>query len=166
MVLRTVKVERKSIMAKKPLSNEEIAVLLRNPYVSRITPSGGIVYTPEFKRMAYESMSNGVPMRSFFEKHGFSVVILGETRIYSFARNLRTRSHGGEDFSDHRSSNGRKKSVSCSLQDMTPEEQIEKLKHELAYAQQELEFLKKIQSADREAQKAWEAKLRRRSGSS
>lgn len=42
MVLRIVKVERKGIMARKPLSNEEIAELLRNPFVDRITPSGSI----------------------------------------------------------------------------------------------------------------------------
>ena len=165
MVLRIVKAERKSTMAKKPLTNEEIAELLRSPYVIGISPSGSIKYSPDFKRMAYESMSKGIPMRQVFEEHGFSVTVLGETRIYAFARNLRTRTHGGEDFSDHRAGNGRKKGVSRSLEEMTLEEQVEHLKHELAYAQQELNFLKKIQEADREAQKAWEARRRRRSGS-
>ena len=165
MVLRIVKVERKGIMARKPLSNEEIAELLRNPFVDRITPSGSILYTPEFKRMAYESMMNGIPMRRFFEEHGFSAAVLGETRIYSFTRNLRTRTRDEDDFTDHRSSNGRGKGRSRSLQEMTLEEQVEQLRHELAYARQELEFLKKIQEAEREAEKAWKARHRRRPGS-
>ena len=101
-------------MARKPLSNEEIAELLRNPFVDRITPSGSIHYTPEFKRMAYESMMNGIPMRRFFEEHGFSAAVLGETRIYSFTRNLRTRTRDEDDFTDHRSSNGRGKGRSRS----------------------------------------------------
>ena len=166
MVLRIVKVERKGIMARKPLSNKEIAELLRNPFVDRITPSGSIHYTPEFKRMAYESMMNGIPMRRFFEEHGFSAAVLGETRIYSFTRNLRTRTRDEDDFTDHRASNGRrKKGSSRSLQEMTLEEQVEQLRHELAYARQELEFLKKIQEAEREAEKAWKARHRRRPGS-
>ena len=165
MVLRIVKVERKGIMARKLLSNEEIAELLRNPFVDRITPSGSIHYTPEFKRMAYESMMNGIPMRRFFEEHGFSAAVLGETRIYSFTRNLRTRTRDEDDFTDHRSSNGRGKGRSRSLQEMTLEEQVEQLRHELAYARQELEFLKKIQEAEREAEKAWKARHRRRPGS-
>lgn len=166
MVLRIVKVERKGIMARKPLSNEEIAELLRNPFVDRITPSGSIHYTPEFKRMAYESMMNGIPMRRFFEEHGFSAAVLGETRIYSFTRNLRTRTRDEDDFTDHRASNRRReKGSSRSLQEMTLEEQVEQLRHELAYARQELEFLKKIQEAEREAEKAWKARHRRRPGS-
>ena len=165
MVLRIVKVERKGIMARKPLSNEEIAELLRNPFVDRITPSGSIHYTPEFKRMAYESMTNGIPMRRFFEEHGFSAAVLGETRIYSFTRNLRTRTRDEDDFTDHRSSNGRGKGRSRSLQEMTLEEQVEQLRHELAYARQELEFLKKIQEAELEAEKARKARHRRRPGS-
>lgn len=166
MVLRIVKVERKGIMARKPLSNEEIAELLRNPFVDRITPSGSIHYTPEFKRMAYESMMNGIPMRRFFEEHGFSATVLGEIRIYSFARNLRTRTRDEDDFTDHRASNRRReKGSSRSLQEMTLEEQVEQLRHELAYARQELEFLKKIQKAEREAEKAWKARHRRRPGS-
>ena len=152
-------------MAKKPLTSEEIAELLRNPYVAGISPSGSIKYTPDFKRMAYESMLNGIPMRRFFEEHGFSVSVLGETRIYAFTRNLRTRTHSGEDFTDHRTNNGRKKGPSRSLQEMTLEEQVEQLRHELAYLQQELDFIKKIRAADQEAQKAWEARHRHRSGS-
>ena len=165
MVLRIVKVERKGIMARKPLSNEEIAELLHNPSVDRITASGSIHYTPEFKRMAYESMMNGIPMRRFFEEHGFSAAVLGETRIYSFTRNLRTRTRDEDDFTDHRSSNGRGKGRSRSLQEMTLEEQVEQLRHELAYARQELEFLKKIQEAELEAEKARKARHRRRPGS-
>ena len=116
--------------------------------------------------MAYESMMNGIPMRRFFEEHGFSATVLGEIRIYSFARNLRTRTRDEDDFTDHRASNRRReKGSSRSLQEMTLEEQVEQLRHELACARQELEFLKKIQEAEREAEKAWKARHRRRPGS-
>ena len=40
----------------------------------------------------------------------------------------------------------------------TPEEKIRRLEHQLAYTRQELEFVKKIVSANREAQKEWKSK--------
>ena len=41
-------------------------------------------------------------------------------------------------------------------------QRVEELEHELAYAQQEVEFLKKIHTADLEARKQWEYKQRRK----
>ncbi|MGI6745407.1 MAG: HTH domain-containing protein [Acutalibacteraceae bacterium] len=42
------------------------------------------------------------------------------------------------------------------------ERRVRQLEHELAYAKQEVEFLKKIQQADMEARKQWESKKRRK----
>ena len=39
-------------------------------------------------------------------------------------------------------------------------ERIKQLEHELAYARQELEFLKKVQMVDMEARREWESKHR------
>ena len=151
-------------MARKPLSSDEIAELRRNPNVASVTDTGKISYTPAFKREAYESLQAGKPMHLFFEEHGLSAAILGDTRIYAFTRNLRTR-HRGDDYEDHRAGNKRRPAKARSLEEMTPEEQIEHLRHELAYARQELDFLKKLQALEEQAQKDWEAKQRRKKSS-
>ena len=41
-------------------------------------------------------------------------------------------------------------------------ERIEQLEHELAYTRQEVEFLKKLQAANMEAQKKWESRHRQK----
>ena len=107
IVLGTVKAERKSTMAKKPLDAEEIAELRSNPYVASII-SGRISFTPEFKRVAYEQLMNGKSMRTILEEHGIDTDVLGESRIYSIAHKLRRNADREEGFADLRTQNSRK----------------------------------------------------------
>ena len=142
-------------MAKKPLNAEEIAELRSNPYVASII-SGRINFTPEFKRMAYDQLMNGRPMRTILEEHGLDPDILGDTRIYGFAHKLRRNADREEGFADLRTQNSRKPAKGTKEQTLA--NRVEQLEHELAYTRQEVEFLKKIHTADLEARKLWESK--------
>lgn len=146
-------------MAKKELNTEELAELRDSPYVDRIV-SGRIHYTPEFKREAYRLLMEGRTMRSIFEEHGIDPEILGDKRIWAFSNKLRAKADRDEGFADLRKNNSRKPS------NQTPEQalaaRVEQLEHELAYTRQEVEFLKKIHTADLEARKSWESRLRQR----
>ena len=122
-------------MAKKPLNAEEIAELRSSPYVASII-GNKISFTPEFKRMAYGQMTNGKTMREVFELHGIDPEILGDARIWGFAEKLRA--------------------------EQTLAARVEQLEHELAYTRQEVEFLKKIHTADLEARKLWESMHRQK----
>ena len=144
-------------MAKKPLNTEELAQLRSCPYVSSII-SGRINFTPEFKRVAYEQLTNGKTMREIFEEHGIDPEILGDKRIYSFTHKLRENADRDEGFSDLRSGNSHKPVKQTKEQTLAT--RIEQLEHELAYTRQEVEFLKKIHTADLEARKLWESKQR------
>ena len=159
IVLGTVKAERKSTMAKKPLDAEEIAELRSNPYVASII-SGRISFTPEFKRVAYEQLMNGKSMRTILEEHGIDTDVLGESRIYSIAHKLRRNADREEGFADLRTQNSRKPAKGTKEQTLA--NRVEQLEHELAYTRQEVEFLKKIHTADLEARKLWESKQRRK----
>ena len=112
IVLGTVKAERKSTMAKKPLDAEEIAELRSNPYVASII-SGRISFTPEFKRVAYEQLMSGKSMRTILEEHGINTDVLGESRIYSIAHKLRRNADHEEGFADLRTQNSRKPANPC-----------------------------------------------------
>ena len=46
--------------------------------------------------------------------------------------------------------------------EVSAEQKIRQLEHELAYVKQEVEFLKKLQLANMEAQKSWESKHRQK----
>ncbi len=146
-------------MAKKPLNAEEIAELRNSPYVASII-SGRIKFTPEFKRVAYEQLTNGKSMREIFEEHGIDPEILGNSRLWGFAEKLRKNADREEGFADLRGHNSRKPAKETTEQTLTA--RVEELEHELAYTRQEVEFLKKIHMADLEARKLWESKQRQK----
>ena len=146
-------------MARKPLDAEEIAELRSNPYVASII-SGRISFTPEFKRVAYEQLMSGKSMRTILEEHGINTDVLGESRIYSIAHKLRRNDDREEGFADLRTQNSRKPAKGTKEQTLA--NRVEQLEHELAYTRQEVEFLKKIHTADLEARKLWESKQRRK----
>ena len=137
-------------MSKKPLSAEEVARLRSSPYVIGVKGSR-ITFTPEFKRMAYERLIAGIPMRQFFEEHGIDPEILGIVRIWGFTQRLREKAECEEGFEDLREKNTRKPAKETKEQTLSAK--VEHLEHELAYTRQEVEFLKKIRAADLEAQK-------------
>jgi transposase-like protein len=159
IVLRIVRTERKSTMAKKPLDAEEIAELRSSPYVASII-GNRINFTPEFKRMAYDQITSGKTMREVFEEHGIDPEILGDSRVWGFAEKLRAKAEREEGFADLRGQNMRKPAKETKEQTLA--NRVEQLEHELAYTRQEVEFLKKIHTADLEARKLWESKQHRK----
>ena len=146
-------------MTRKELNTEELAELRASPYVASII-SGRINFTPEFKREAYRQLMDGKSMRTIFEEHGIAPEILGDKRIWGFAHKLRTNADRDEGFADLRKNNSRKPAKETREQTLAA--RVEQLEHELAYTRQEVEFLKKIHTADLEARKSWESRLRQK----
>ena len=146
-------------MAKKPLNAEEIAELRSSPYVASIV-GNRINFTPEFKRTAYDQITGGKTMREVFEEHGIDPEILGDARIWAFTQKLRAKADREEGFADLRGQNMRKPAKGTKEQTLAA--RVEQLEHELAYTRQEVEFLKKIHTADLEARKLWESKQRQK----
>lgn len=145
-------------MPRKPLSQDEIEILRLNPNVLYIA-SGKIFFTPAFKKLAYLQLLDGKRMADIFQDNGIDPAILGNRRIWSFTRALRENAGREDAFEDQRIHNCR---VSSDSPQRSMAERIEQLEHELAYTQQEVEFLKKIQQADLEARKRWESKQRQK----
>ena len=150
-------------MPPKTLNADEIALLRSNPYVNAVR-SGRISFTPEFKKVMYERLINGQSIRETLEEHGIDPEMLGNSRIWAIAQLLRAQAQRDEGFADLRAQNNRKPGAK-EAQMRSLEERIEQLEHELAYAKQQIEFLKKIHVADLEARKQWEAKLSQKKSS-
>ena len=143
----------------KELTKEEREILRKSPHVSTVV-GNRISFTPEFKRMAYQEMTDGKALKTILYEHGISPEMLGESRIWGMAEKLRAKADREEGFEDLRGQNKRKKPKESPEQSLAAK--VEQLQHELAYTRQEVEFLKKIRSADLEAQKEWESKHRRK----
>lgn len=146
-------------MAKKHLSAEEIEELRNSPFVEGVV-SEKVSFTQEFKRMAFVKLSAGMTMREILSECGIDPKMLGDRRIWGLTSKVRENAERDTGSADLRKNNGRKPVNKTKEQSLA--KRIELLEHQLEYALQEVEFLKKIRMADLEVQKSWESKQLRK----
>lgn len=135
----------------KLLTPEEISKLKESPYVVEATERY-VYFSIEFKKRYYRAYQKGMKPTQILIDMGIDPTLLGTSRIYSIRTHIIKQAKGGR-FTD-KSDNAYRKAMKF----LTPKEKIERLEHELAYTKQQLAFVKKILSANREAEKQWEPK--------
>lgn len=145
-------------MSNKLFSSEEIAALKASPHVESVT-SRSVCFTPEFKRLVYRELLSGKSIYDVFEEHGIDTAALGSVRINGFLERLRKASDRDEGFANLRH---QRKPKTPEERNLSAEKRIRQLEAELAYTRQEVEFLKKLQGANLEAQRVWESKHRQK----
>ena len=128
-----------------------ISLLERNPNVLKVV-SGRVVFSVAFKDLAYSELCHGKSMKKILVENGIAPEWLGKERITSFTYKLRKNAARPERFKS------RYKTKQPKGETEQMETELKLLRHKLAYAQQEVEFLKKIHTADLEAQKSWESR--------
>lgn len=133
------------MQTRKPMSKEYVNKLKEHPYVAKAT-EWTVSFKSDFKKMAYNEYYNGKSMRQIFIDAGFDVEILGDKRLQNFRNKLLQKAEKDADFEDHRINNYRKEVQSTEAQ---MAKRIRELEHRNAYLEQENEFLKKIQSAEK-----------------
>ena len=137
-----------------PLSKREIEQLRGNPYIASVT-ANTVRFTEGFKELVYEEKLKGISVSATMRKCGIDPEILGASRIEGFTYTLNRRARRESGFGDGRSGNYRRPSRTG---EETVEQRVQQLENELAYTRQEVEFLKKLQAANMEAQRQWESK--------
>lgn len=150
--------ERLDTMSKKLFSEEEIAAFRNSPYVESVSDRS-LVFTPEFKEKCHAMYHQGIPMKKILEDHGIDTGAMGNARIAGFCQKLDKEASRPEGFANLRK---QKRQVQEQTEQTKLERRVRQLEHQLAYAQQEVEFLKKLQQANMEAQKQWESKHRQK----
>lgn len=128
-------------------SENDIVQLRESIYVDYVSERE-VSFTEEFKRILWEQKKQGKNAPAIFREYGIDPQILGYKRIENLIKRLRAKSYETEVNSDS-------KHKALSLED-----KVRQLEHQLAYTQQEVELLKKIQMANTEARKQWESKHR------
>ena len=137
-----------------PLSKKETEILRKNPYIASVT-ANTVRFTEAFKELVYEKKCQGVPLAETMRQCGIDPEILGTSRVEGFSYTLNKKAKQESGFSDRRSENYRRPPKTG---EETVEQRIRQLENELAYTRQEVEFLKKLQAANMEAQRQWESK--------
>lgn len=141
-----------------PLSKREVEELRKSPYIAGATATT-VRFTEEFKKLAYGKKRQGVPVAETMRKCGIDPEVLGASRVDGFSYTLNKRARKENGFSDGRSENYRRPARTG---EETVEQRVRRLENELAYTRQEVEFLKKLQAANLEAQKQWESRRRQK----
>lgn len=141
-----------------PLSKREIEQLRSNPYIASVT-SNTVRFTEQFKQMAYDGKIQGVSISETMRQCGIDPEMLGASRVEGFRYTLNKKAKQESGFTDQRSENYRRPAKTGNE---SVEQRLRQLENELAYTRQEVEFLKKLQAANMEAQKQWESKHRQK----
>jgi len=130
-------------MASKKFTEEEMNHLRASSYVLDVSPSI-VHFTAEFKKKFWEAILARKKPRDIVIEMGIDPDILGETRMNGLKSMIRNEVKAGKGFRDLDTYNKYLGSY------ITPEGKIKYLEQQLAYKEQEIEFLKKIVSLGRE----------------
>lgn len=118
---------------------EQIEKLKENPYVESITDKY-INYSEIFKELFWNDYQNGVAPSAIFKKYGFDPGILGAKRRNGFVYRIKQEAKRLEGFKDTRKGNSGRPVT----KNLTPEEEIARLKHKNKILKQENDFLKRV----------------------
>jgi len=136
-------------MGIRQLSQEEVAALRKNPYIVNAT-ADKIRFTAAFKEEFWTLYKNGEAVNDIFHSMDIDPDILGRNRIKGIVKRIKQQGLMGIAFTEgynHVDKN-------APADESHPVSQrLSRLEHELAYAKQELEFIKKIILADRGAKR-------------
>jgi hypothetical protein len=133
----------------KIFSKEEIETLRANPYVKSVTENM-VRFTTEFKEEFWRRYYNECQSpRKIVEELGLDPEVLGRKRIDGIAMHIKEQAEKEDGFRENRKMP--KTEITTQNKTFSPSKAISKMQHKIAYMEQELEFIKKIILADREA---------------
>ncbi len=131
-------------MANKKFTEQEMLVLRNSKYVLDVSPSI-VHFSAEFKKIFWEELSKGKLPHDIVKNLGIDPNILGDTRINGLKTMIGNEVKKGNGFRDLNTY-----AQGCNGY-LSAENRIKYLEMQLAYKNQEIEFLKKIVSLDPEA---------------
>ena len=125
-------------MSKVKFTPEQQQLLRNNPYALRVSENV-LNLSKEFKELFYREYLAGALPRDILQKYGFPPDVLGDRRIWGISHTIRKQFEETGKFRDVRA-------PGSPLTEVSPEDKIRQLEHQVSYLTQELEFLKKISS--------------------
>lgn len=134
-------------MARKIFTEEELHTLRQNPYIYSVTETR-ISLTKEFKEIFLAAYKSGESPRKILADHGFDRDIIGERRIWSISQHIRAEYKQYGCFHDGYAPRRQamEDTTTADGKDLSTTAEISRLRHEVDYLKQEMEFLKKIAS--------------------
>lgn len=130
-------------MAIKKFTAEDMNHLRASPYVLDVSPSI-VHFSAEFKELFWNSLKEGKEPRDIVIELGIDPEILGEYRVSGLKGMIRNEVQAGKGFRDLKTYG------SYLIEYTDPNAKVKYLEQQLAYKDQEIDFLKKIVALGRE----------------
>ena len=138
------------IMTDKKFTPEEMEELRKNKYVLNVTENV-ISYSLEFKQFVIKEAQKGLTSPEIFKKAGFDPDILGKPRIYGAVKHIKKQSKSPKGLRASHGKSDEERLAKFAKQDLEKKQTkaaIRELQNKIVHLEQQIEFLKKIQSLD------------------
>ena len=131
-------------MISKYFTDEQMDHLRKSPYVLKVYPTQ-VHFSAHFKEMLWNAVQSGKEPRKAIADLGIDPDVLGDSRIHGVISLIKSNVLAGKGFRDIQTK------YEKYSQSANPEIKIKSLEQQLAYKDQEIEFLKKIVSLSKGA---------------
>lgn len=137
-------------MTDKKFTPEEIEHLRQNKYVLSVT-ANRIAYSLEFKQFVIKEAEKGTMSPDIFRKAGFDPEALGKPRMYAAVKAIKKQANSPEGLRPSRGKSRDECIAEFAREDFEKKQTktaIRELQKRIVHLEQQIEFLKKIQSPD------------------
>lgn len=136
-------------MSKNKFTQIEIELLMQNPFTANVCATH-LYYTLAFKEYALKQASKGETSVKIFSDAGYDPQLLGKSRIYAAMKSFKREAISPQGLHESRhSSEAKLESLAkADLSKKKTEKAIKELQDRVIHLEQQIDFLKKIQSID------------------
>lgn len=128
---------------------EQMELLSANKFTAHVDRHR-ILFTLEFKNLFMSQYEQGFSSMEIFINCGYDPDILGDNRIYGFAKRLRNQYESGHPFTESYPCTIVSKPENTDYNTLPSQLSVSAMQRELTYLRQQVEFLKKITELDKD----------------
>lgn len=136
----------------KEYTSKQIKELKANPYTLKVTKNK-LYFTIKFKEDFWTSYQAGNAPRKILTEFGYNLDYFGQKQIDDIVQRIKRQALSGSGFTEGENRTKRVPMKATPEDDLSSSQSIERMKNELLYLRQEVEFLKKIIIADNSRKK-------------
>lgn len=131
----------------KEYTSKQIKELKANPYTLNVTKNK-LYFTVKFKEDFWINYQAGISPRKILSDFGYNLDIFGQKQIDSLVQRIKKEALSGKGFREGENHERRVPMKATQEEDLSSPQSIERMQNELLYLRQEVEFLKKIITAE------------------
>lgn len=131
----------------RTFTQEQIKKLEKNPYTFKVTKSK-LYFTAKFKEDFWISYQAGNAPRKIMQDLGYDLSLFTQKQIDNYVQRIKREALSGQGFHEGENRERRVSMKATQEDELSSPQSIERMQNELLYLRQEVEFLKKIITAD------------------